>query len=346
MEPRQLVSFDWAIKHILRNKADYRVLGGFLSELFLKDVVVQAVLESSSNANSVDDKTNSVDVKVSINNGEIVIVEIQFLDEYDFFKRINYGASKAVTEQLHKGGHYNQIKKVYSVDIVYFDLGTGTDYVYQGKTEFRGLHKNDVLQLSEKQKDLFHIDAVSDDFPEYYLIDVAKYKNELKDKLDEWIYYFKNSEVPKTYSAKGLDLAESDLDYLNLSEEERKIYDRKLNQDRLAWSIAKTAEMKEELEKKREEAFAKKEAELAKNEERVKQQQEIIAQKEETIAKNEAAIVEKDAKLAKKDANIAEKDAKLAKAKQDIIEAARKLKAKGMSIEDIAEITGLRAEDI
>lgn len=36
---------------------------------------------------------------------------------------------------------------------LYFDLGQGKDYVYHGKTFFRGLHvPEDVLQLSVRQK--------------------------------------------------------------------------------------------------------------------------------------------------------------------------------------------------
>ncbi len=37
-EKRTLVSFDWAIKNILRDKANYDVLEGFLSTLLEKDI--------------------------------------------------------------------------------------------------------------------------------------------------------------------------------------------------------------------------------------------------------------------------------------------------------------------
>ena len=45
--------------------------------------------------------------------------------------------------------------KVYSVNIVYFSLGNGKDIVYHGKTEFRGIHQNDVLELTPFQKQTF-----------------------------------------------------------------------------------------------------------------------------------------------------------------------------------------------
>ena len=42
-----------------------------------------------------------------------------------------------------------------SVNIVYFSLGNGKDIVYHGKTEFRGIHQNDVLELTPFQKQTF-----------------------------------------------------------------------------------------------------------------------------------------------------------------------------------------------
>ena len=46
---RKLISFDWAIKRILRNKANFTILEGFLSELLFDDIVIQELLESEGN---------------------------------------------------------------------------------------------------------------------------------------------------------------------------------------------------------------------------------------------------------------------------------------------------------
>lgn len=47
--PRKVVGFDWAIKRILRSKANFAVLEGFLSELLYEDIQILEVLESKSN---------------------------------------------------------------------------------------------------------------------------------------------------------------------------------------------------------------------------------------------------------------------------------------------------------
>lgn len=61
---RKLISFDWAIKKILRSKANFGILEGFLSELLFTNITILEVLESESNQNRENDKYNRVDIKV------------------------------------------------------------------------------------------------------------------------------------------------------------------------------------------------------------------------------------------------------------------------------------------
>lgn len=45
----KLVRFDWAIKHILRDKANFDVLEGLLSALLKEDITVLNLLKSEFN---------------------------------------------------------------------------------------------------------------------------------------------------------------------------------------------------------------------------------------------------------------------------------------------------------
>ena len=56
-----LVRFDWAIKRLLRNKANFNILEGFLSELLKEDVLIQEILESESKRMTSIDKQNRID---------------------------------------------------------------------------------------------------------------------------------------------------------------------------------------------------------------------------------------------------------------------------------------------
>ncbi|MCK5917540.1 MAG: Rpn family recombination-promoting nuclease/putative transposase [Cocleimonas sp.] len=226
---RKLISFDWAMKRLLRSKANFNVLEGFLSELLKDDITIEEVLESESNQETSMDKFNRVDLKVKNSAKEVIIIEIQYDSELDYFQRILYASSKAITEHMHKGKGYQNVIKVISINILYFNLGEGDDYIYRGTTRFQGLHEQDELRLTSGQKKLFSKIEPHDIFPEYYLIRVNKFNDIAKDTLDQWIYFFKNEEIKEGFNAKGLKQAKEALDVMKLSELERLAYEKYLD---------------------------------------------------------------------------------------------------------------------
>ena len=226
---KRLIRFDWAVKKLLRNKANFVVLEGFLSELLFDDIKIQKILESESNQETENDKYNRVDILTQNSKNELIIVEIQNTYEIDFFHRMIYGTSKALIENISLGQPYSEIKKVISINVVYFDLGQGKDYIYKGKTNFEGLHEKDTLQLSIQQKQTFTKKEISDFFPEYYIIKVNKFNDIVKDTLDEWVYFLKNSEVKDEFKAKGLAEAKEVLDIMRLDKEQQYGYNRYLD---------------------------------------------------------------------------------------------------------------------
>lgn len=226
---KKLIHFDWAVKKLLRNKANFVILEGFLSELLFDNIKIEKILESEGNQDTEDDKYNRVDILTQNSKNELVIIEIQNTYEIDYFHRMAYGASKAISENLFKRQAYSESKKVISVNIVYFDLGQGKDYIYKGKTNFDGLHEKDTLQLSTQQKLTFAKQNVSDIFPEYYIIKVNQFNDIAKDTLDEWIYFLKNSEVKDEFKAKGLAEAKEVLDIMRLDKDQQYGYNRYLD---------------------------------------------------------------------------------------------------------------------
>jgi predicted transposase/invertase (TIGR01784 family) len=261
---KKLIRFDWAVKKLLRNKANFGIIEGFLSELLFDDIRIEKILESESNQETEDDKFNRVDILTQNSKNELIIVEIQNTYEIDFFHRMAYGASKALTENLSLGQAYSEIKKVISINIVYFDLGQGQDYVYKGSTNFFGLHQNDTLTLSDKQKTAFLKDKVSDIFPEFYIIKVNKFNDIAKDNLDEWIYFLKNSEVKDEFKAKGLKQAGEVLDYMRLPQDDQFSYNRYL--DYLHYKASEILSLKsEEEDRVRLDERLKEKSDIAKN---------------------------------------------------------------------------------
>ena len=225
---KKLVRFDWAMKRLLRHKANFDILEGFLTELLGEEVAIKQILDSESNKETGDDKYNRVHILVENSKNELVIIEVQNSNEYDYFHRMLFGTSKAITEHIKEGQPYAEVKKVISITIAYFDLGQGKDYVCHGTTTFKGLHKNDVLTLSGKQVELYKKDNIYEVYPEYWIIKVSQFHNRVKDKLDEWIYFFKNAEIKSGFSAKGLKEVNERLDEMKLNEKDAKEYKRYL----------------------------------------------------------------------------------------------------------------------
>ena len=240
MQKRKLISFDWAIKRILRSKANFDILEGFLSELLFEDITILEILESESNKEVQDDKFNRLDIKVKNQNKEIILIEIQYSSELDYLQRILYASSKAIVEHLKEGVQYKEISKVISVNILYFDFGDGDDYIYKGTTNFIGLHNNSLLQLNEKQKELYKTTKVEKIYPEYYLIKVRNFNDNAIDTLDEWINFLKNETIPDNPKAKGLLKASQELDYLKMDTKEKSLYDARQEDKRREASVYET----------------------------------------------------------------------------------------------------------
>jgi predicted transposase/invertase (TIGR01784 family) len=226
MSKRKLISFDWALKKLLRSKANFEILEGFLSELLKDSIRILEILESEGNKEDRRDKFNRVDLKVRNQKNEVIIIEVQYDREFDYLQRILFGTSKVLTEHLNEGDPYSKVVKVISINILYFDLGHGNDYVYHGVTSFQGLHHQDTLELSEDQQALYNTKKIHQVFPEYYLIKVNNFDNIAKDTFDEWIYFLKNEEIKENFKAKGLIKAKQELDILKLPEQERLAYEK------------------------------------------------------------------------------------------------------------------------
>ena len=236
------IRFDWAIKRLLRQKANFVILEGFLSELLMQDIKVQEIIESSSNKTNSEDKSNQVDILVKSSTDELMLIEVQNEREHDYFHRMNYGQAKLTTEFINSGDAYGKIKKVISINIVYFELGHGDDYIYVGSTDFIGMHNRQKLGLSPVQKQKYHLGEVADVFTTYYLLKVNRFDDVAITTLDEWIYFLKNSEIPDNFSAKGLLEAKEHLRIDSLPPADRHAYENFVKLERIRISEITTAQ--------------------------------------------------------------------------------------------------------
>ena len=237
---RSLISFDWAMKRLLRQKTNFEILEGFLSELLYRKIIIKNIAESEGNMTDKEDKSNKVDILVEIDDRELVIIELQYDSVLDYYHRMLYGVSKSITDYISRGDPYSKVRKVYSINIVYFELG-GDDYVYHGFTHFFGLHTNNELHLTASQQKLYNKTFVGEIYPEYYIIKVRGFNDVAKNTLDEWIYYLKNNRIEDNFTAQGIDKAREILLFDNLSNAEKAQYLRAIDNKLLSDDAFRTA---------------------------------------------------------------------------------------------------------
>ena len=223
--PRNIISFDWALKYTLRDKANFDVLEGLFSTILDRPVKIDDLLESESNQGAPDERLIRLDLKARLGNGELALIEFQYKPEHHFFRRLLFYTSKTLVEHVKSGSHYEELPKVYTISVCDFRLGRGDDYVYHGRQKFVGLHSQQELRLNSSEAKRMSLRVIEDIFPEYILISLGNFPDKVQTQLDEWLYTLKTGLVEESFSAPGLGQAAERLDLLKLNSEDRKRYE-------------------------------------------------------------------------------------------------------------------------
>lgn len=229
MGDNSYIRFDWFMKHMLRDKSNFEILEGFISVLLGEDVKIEEILESEGNQESDDDKFNRVDIKAKNSKGHLIIVEVQLTRQLYYLQRILYGTCKAITEHINIGDKYDQVRKVYSISLLYCEYGQGDDYVYHGETRFKGIHTGTDLLVNTKEDGVIVPHLPKEVFPEYYLVRVNAYDKLPDSPLDEWMTYLKTGKVKENTRVPGLQGVKEKLRLMSMSVEERRAYDRHMD---------------------------------------------------------------------------------------------------------------------
>lgn len=242
------VRFDWAIKRLLRQKANFDVLEGFLTVFLGEKVSILEILESEGNQLSAEDKFNRVDIKARNSKDEIIIIEIQNTRELYYLERILYGVAKAITEHISLGETYYKVKKIYSISILYFDIGRGSDYLYHGQNHFVGVHTGDSLQVNVKEREAIVSRMPAEIFPEYILIRVNEFDKVAVTPLEEWMKYLKDGTICPDTTAPGLSEAREKLKYYSMPPKERLAYDEHLSAVMIQNDVLDSAKLEGKIE--------------------------------------------------------------------------------------------------
>ena len=293
-----------------------KYLGDFLSSI-LGEKVENVSLEANQNvaAENKEQKHGILDLRANVGDNTTVNIEVQMTDPKNMFKRLLWYWARIYGFQMKKSENYKILKKTISILIVNYDIKEFKD--------FEDAHT--IWRLSEK-RDLSLRPFEDIEIHVIELPKIDKYQYSTNKDLYTWLKFLSNPESEEVKMSKekneNLKEAYSRLEFIsgniNLQREAdlqlMAIMDERSKNDYYAEKDKEFAEKDKE--------FAKKDQEFAKKDKDIKAQKEKIEKEKEKIEKEKQKIIEERQRLIKK------------------------MLEKGMSIEEIIEITGFSKEEI
>ncbi|WP_341749497.1 Rpn family recombination-promoting nuclease/putative transposase [Candidatus Tisiphia endosymbiont of Sialis lutaria] len=236
---KQLVSFDYAIKYLLKDKGDYSIVEGFISALLktkgYKDIKIISLLESESNKEDSKSKRSLADLIVEDEEHHKYIIEIERTVKDSFIHKACFNTARLIVDNLAQREDYTQIIKIFHISLLYFPIGSGNGTIYHGKTIIHEIESNERLTIHIKNKETHEIFDATNILPEYFYISVPLFNDRLEKEIDDWLHVLKYDEVPPTYHSPYMSQVAEKLNILKMTPEERanySYYRKKLYNDR------------------------------------------------------------------------------------------------------------------
>ena len=135
-----------------------------------------------------------------------------------------FGTSKLISEYLRRGDNYENVSKVYSINIVYFNLGEGRIMYTGERLCFGDYITTRYYNSPERMKRKYSVCNISDLYPEYCILRVNDFDKWSNTPLDQWMYFLSTSTIPSEADARAAREASIQLRVDNLSKEEKKAY--------------------------------------------------------------------------------------------------------------------------
>ncbi|MEG4854946.1 Rpn family recombination-promoting nuclease/putative transposase [Microcoleus sp. B5-D4] len=171
-------------------------------------------------------KDTYLDVRATLNDGTLVIIEMQVLNVQSFGKRVLFNATKTYAFQLQAGEGYRMLKPVIALTITDFEMFANRDklisrFVYREKSEGWIYPDNDIelvfVELPKFTKELDQLETITDKW--IYFIKFARSLTSIPENMDDIPELHRAFEI-----ANQADLTPSELE--DLERREMFIYDQ------------------------------------------------------------------------------------------------------------------------
>jgi len=224
---KPLISFDFAIKYLLKNKGDYDIIEGFISALFASQgyppIKINALLDTESNKETLELKKSIADLVVEDEEGNKYIVEIERSYTPHFIHKACFNSSRLVVDGIYGSQDYTTIKKIFHISLLYFSTKEMLKPIYHGKTivhEVDTKHPVDV-RIANEGLVIFNTPNV---FPEYFFISVPMFDDIINTEIDEWLYVMKHSDIKQSFKSPYMAKVAERLAVIKMSAAERNEY--------------------------------------------------------------------------------------------------------------------------
>jgi hypothetical protein len=252
---KPLISFDFAIKYLLKNKGDYDIIEGFISALFASQgyppIKINALLDTESNKEELELKKSIADLVVEDADGNKYIVEIERAYTPNFMHKACFNSSRLVVDGIYGSQDYTTIKKIFHISLLYFSTKGMEKPIYHGKTIIHEVDTKHPVDVSIANEGLV-IFNTPNVFPEYFFISVPMFDDVINSEIDEWLYVMKHSEIKQGFKSPYMTKVAERLSVIKMSSEERNEYIYYQKQSVHSQDILSAAEAKGEAKGKAE----------------------------------------------------------------------------------------------
>ena len=330
---------DYFFKRVFSKEGNESILRDFLEAILQISIEKVEVKNPEIPKDMLDSKIGVLDLKVKINNGPIVEVEMQKVDKKNIDKRTATYLAKLYSMQLKSGEEYKKTSKVITVNILNFEFYNRNSYHCVAHMKFEPTQKDDYVDMGYSPEDEIAIE----DF-EVHFIELPKFIRKIlsvKRKLDQWLWLLigKGEKIEMAEKEnEEIRKAQDEVEELSQSEQERYIYELRQKAIRDEKNIrdsgyedgleAGRKEMKQEIERLKEKA--------------IRDEKNI---RDSGYEDGLEAGIEAGRKEMKQEIERLKEKA-INDERKTKLETAKKMLEKKISIEAIAEITGLTEVEI
>ncbi|OYZ37595.1 MAG: hypothetical protein B7Y25_03810 [Alphaproteobacteria bacterium 16-39-46] len=218
----KIISFDYAIKYLLRDKGGYDIIEAFISAILKNQgygpVKIVALLDTESNREEMNQKRSLADLIVEDDQKQKYIIEIERQQVTNYAHKACFNTSRLIADQLPSGTDFLSLKKVFHISLLYFKIGKGS--LFHGRTVVREVETGEKLSFHIEGPEQRVIDVI-DIFPEYIFIAIPDFDDDVQEELDEWLYVLKHAEVRDDFKSDIMKRVAEKLSVLHMTKEER-----------------------------------------------------------------------------------------------------------------------------